>query len=311
MNILIYGIGGVGGYFGGKLANTKHHVSFIARGGHLKAIQEKGLFVKSFLGDFKATPDLATDRLTNIPTPDLILMGVKSWQLEQAAKELAPHISNGTLVLPLQNGVNNPEKLMTSIPEDQILNGFCNLISFIEAPGIICHQAFRPTLSMGELDNQRTDRIERIHAVFLEAGVESKIPEDIHREQWKKFMFITTISAIGGLTRSTIGEMRSSPYLYQMMRDTAFEILKVAQAKHINIARDDVDKVFEIIAKQDPQSTASTQRDLMHGKPSELENFNGYIVEQAKKHGIQAPVNELILACLLPMERRARAGLKS
>ncbi|RAV30014.1 ketopantoate reductase family protein [Sinomicrobium soli] len=306
MNILIYGIGGVGGYFGARLAATEHHVTFIARGKHLEAIRENGLLVKSFLGDFRARPDLCTDTLNTVPQPDLVILGVKSWQLPEAARALRTILKPGTLVLPLQNGVDNSEKLRQFIPEQQILTGFCNLISFVEAPGIIRHAAFNPRLSFGETDNRKTERALQTDRVFRQAGINSSIPEDIHREIWRKFMFITTISGLGGLTRVPIGTIRQSAYLYRMMRDTAEEILAVARAGNIDLNPSDVDDVMDIINNQAPESTASTQRDIMAGKPSELENFNGYIVREAKKLGIPVPVNEMIFECLLPMEKKAR-----
>lgn len=306
MNILIYGIGGIGGYFGGKLALTDHHTTFIARGKQLNAIKENGLKVKSILGDFQCTPDLVTDDLREAPRPDLVIMGVKSWQLSEAAKQIASIIHENTLVLPLQNGVDNPNKLMKHIDKKHLLNGFCNLISYIESPGVICHFAFPPTLTFGELDNSKTDRIQEIDLVLRQAAIESIIPKDIHREQWKKFLFITTISAIGGLCRVPIGELRKSTYISNLMYRTAEEIVKLAQAKKVDLRSSDVDKVFDTIAQLDGQSTASTQRDLMAGKPSELETFNGYVVKQAKQFGISVPVNEMLYKCLLPMENLAR-----
>lgn len=307
MNILIYGIGGIGGYFGGKLALTDHHITFIARGKQLKAIKENGLKIKSFLGDFHCTPSLVTEDPRKAPSPDLVIMGVKSWQLTQAAEQIAPILNENSLVLPLQNGVDNPTKLMKYIDQQHVLNGFCNLISYIESPGVLCHFAFNPTLTFGELDNTKSSRIQEIDAVFKQADIKSIIPKDIHREQWKKFMFITTISAIGGLCRVPIGDLRKSAYILKLMRNTADEILSVAQAIGVDLRPTDIEKVFETVTQLDGQSTASTQRDLMAGKPSELGTFNGYIVKQAKKHRIPVPVNEMLYECLLPMEEQARS----
>ncbi|AVR47079.1 2-dehydropantoate 2-reductase [Christiangramia fulva] len=306
MNILIYGIGGVGGYFGAKLAITKHHITFIARGAHLEAIKKNGITVKSILGDFHSRPGLATDDLKKIPAPDLVIFGVKSWQLAEAAKNLKPYVKSETIFLPLQNGVKNSEILMEFFPQNQILGGLCNLISFIESPGVIRHSAFNPGITFGELNNIKTSRIQMISDLFEEAGIKHLIADDIHREIWKKFLFICTISGLGGLTRVPIGAMRESEYLYEMMQKTAHEIVLLAQAKGINLDQNDVSRVFRIINDQDPESTASTQRDLMEGRPSELETFNGYVVQEARKENIAVPVNTLIYECLLPMEKRAR-----
>lgn len=306
MNILIYGIGGIGGYFGGKLALSDHHISFIARGKQLSAIRDNGLTVKSILGDFHCTPDLVTDNPLDAPTPDLVIMAVKSWQLSAAAEHIAPLLDKKSLVLPLQNGVDNYNKLIKHLKKEQVLIGFCNLISYIESPGVLRHFAFNPTLTFGEPDNVISSRIQEIDKVFKQAGIESIIANDIHRELWKKFLFITTISAIGGLCRVPIGELRENYYIIQLMRNTAEEILKVAKAKGIDLRSSDIEKVFETINTLDGESTASTQRDLMEGKPSELDTFNGYIVREAKKLGVSVPANEMLYQCLFPMEQRAR-----
>ncbi len=306
MNVLIYGIGGVGGFFGAKLATTKNHISFIARGNHLEAIRQNGITVKSIQGNLHAIPKIVTDDLTQIPTPDLVIFGVKSWQLPEAAQNIKPYINSKTILLPLQNGVNNSDLLMDVFSKKQVLGGLCNLISFIESPGVIRHSAFNPTITFGELSNTKTRRIETICNLFEEAGINYIVAEDIQREIWKKFLFICTISGLGGLTRAPIGVMRESAYLYQMMENTANEILFLAQAKGINLDQKAVSDVFKIIDGQDPESTASTQRDIMEGRPSELETFNGYVVQEAKKENISVPVNTLIYECLLPMEQKAR-----
>lgn len=306
MNILIYGIGGVGGFFGAKLANTKHHVTFLARGAHLEAIRKNGIRVNSIQGDFHSRPSLATDDLKKIPHPDLVIFGVKSWQLKDAAKHLKPYTNSETIFLPLQNGVNNSEILREFFPEKQVMGGLCNLISFIEAPGVIRHSAFNPTITFGEPTGMNTQRIKVLRHLFEQSSIEHVEAEDIQREIWKKFLFICTISGLGGLTRVSIGKMRASQYLYQMMKNTANEILFLAQAKGINLSQQDVTNVLEIIKKLDPDSTASTQRDLIKGRPSELETFNGYVVREARKENISVPVNTLIYECLLPMEKISR-----
>ena len=308
MNILIYGIGGVGGYFGGKLAQTGHNVTFIARGAHLEAIKKSGLTVKSVNGDFTAKPDLATDNLSEIPKPDLVILGVKSWQVSASAKALQPYLKPESVILPLQNGADNIENLLKIVPKNQVLGGLCRIISYIKEPGVVEHPAFEPNVIFGEIDNSKSDRVLAIKDVFDEAGFTNKIADDIEAEIWKKFLFICTISGLGGLTRVPIGKIRESEYLYKVMQDTASEILAVAKAKGINISETDVENTFKGINNQNPETTASTQRDIMDGKPSELENFNGYIVKQGLELGIPTPANKMIYECLLPMENEARSG---
>lgn len=306
MQILIYGIGGVGGYFGGKIANAGYDVSMIGRGKHLEAIQQNGLFIESIKGDFNVIPEVATDNLQSVPSPDLVILGVKSWQVQDAAIALKTVIKEDTLVLPLQNGADNVEQLLEVLPERNVIAGLCRIVSFIERPGKIKHASFEPEIIFGEIDNSKSKRIRSVKEIFDRSGIQNTIPEEIQLEVWKKFLFIVTISGIGGLTRVPIGRIRESEYLADLMQKTAREILEVANAKEIPLTRKHVKKVFETIACQPYDTTASTQRDLMNGRPSELEKFNGFIVKEAARLGIPTPVNKFIYECLLPMEQKAR-----
>ena len=308
MEILIYGAGGIGGYFGGKLAKAGNSVSMIARGAHLKAIKEKGLIVKSINGDFTVRPKLVTDNLLEVPAPDLVILGVKSWQISSAAKDLKRIIGKNTIVLPLQNGVDITEKLLESLPKENVLSGLCFIVSFIEAPGIIKHASFEPRIIFGEPTNLKSERIEKLKTIFDIAEIQSLIPENIELEIWKKFLFITTISGLGALTRISIDKMRQSNYLFDLMEKTATEIKAVANAKSIPITNEHITKAFDIIKNQPRGGTSSTQRDIMQGKPSELENFNGYIVKEGERLKVKTPVNRFIYECLKPMEAEARKG---
>ena len=306
MKILIFGIGGVGGYFGGKLAQAGFNVTMIARGKHLEAINKNGLEVESINGNFKVKPNLVTDELAEVPTPDLVILGIKSWQIQEVANKLKPIISTETMVLPLQNGANNVEKLLEILPKQNVLAGLCHIVSFLEKPGKIKHVSFEPRITFGEIDNSTSERIQRLKTVFEKAGITNFNPENIQLEIWKKFLFITTISGLGGLTRVSIDKIRESEYLYDLLLKTAQEIKLIANAKGILLAEEHLEKAFEIIQNQPPGTTASTQRDIMAGRPSELENFNGFIVKEAEKLGIATPVNKMIYECLLPMEKEAR-----
>jgi len=306
MKILIYGIGGVGGYFGAKLAKAGYEVTMIARGKHLASIRENGLEVESINGDFRVFPKLATDNLEEVSKPDLVILGVKSWQIEEAAALIKPIIGEETMVLPLQNGANNVGKLLKILPEKNVLAGLCFIVSFIESPGKIKHASFEPLITFGEIDNIMSPRIKKVQEIFNHSEITNNIPEDIQLEIWKKFLFIATISGIGGLTRVPIGKIRESDYLFEVMKNSALEIMAVANAKNVALSLEHVDKIFEMICKQPPGTTASTQRDIMDGKPSELQNFNGYIVNEGTRLSVPTPVNRFIYECLLPMENDVR-----
>lgn len=307
--IAVIGIGGVGGYFGGRLCTTNTPVTFVARGEHGAAIATHGLQVRSINGDFKAKPHAVVPQISQLNQPDLVLLGVKSWQVAEVAQALKPVLHPNSMVIPLQNGANNVSQLLKYLPEKQVLGGLSRIISKISAPGCVHHFAYHPHLIVGELNGSISPRLKAIGTLFANAQIDHKLSQDIDVDIWTKYLFITTISGIGALTRAEMGVLRQSEFLYQSMKDTAQEILAVAQAKGIGLTQQIVDQIFEAIDQQDPNTTASMQRDIMEGKPSELEHFNGYIVQQGKQLGIPTPVNDFIYYSLLPMEQQVRNSL--
>jgi 2-dehydropantoate 2-reductase len=308
MKIVVFGAGGVGGYFGGKLAKAGFDVTFIARGKHLDAIKSKGLRVKSICGDFVVHPE-ATNDVGEVDKPDLILIAVKSWQLLDVAHQIKPHVDNNTMILPLLNGANIADNLRTIFDHNNVLAGLCKIVSKIEAPGIIDHFAYDPEIVFGEFDNRQSDRVRNLKRVFEKSEIKCKVPVDIHLDIWKKFLFITTVSGIAALTRSSFGEMRTDEGIRQIMYQTANEIVAIGNAKGIGLTNDDIDLVFKVIDNLNHNTTASMQRDILEGRPSELENFNGYIVKQGKAMHITTPANNFTYYCLSPQEKKARESL--
>ena len=305
MNIVVFGAGGVGGYFGGKLSQAGYDVTFIARGKHLQAIKNNGLKIKSIHGDFTVHPKVTDDVLT-IKNPDLVLLGVKSWQVAAAAAKLKFVIHKNTLVLPLQNGADNADKLRAILPHENVLAGLCKIVSRVESPGVIDHFAFDPEIVFGEYNSEKTKRVQKVASLFEKAGIKNKISDDIHLDIWKKFLFIATISGIGALTRVEFGVMRGDEHIRQIMYQTANEIVAVANAKGIALTNDDIEMVLKVVDNLNYKTTASMQRDIMAGRPSELDNFNGYIVKLGKELHITTPANSFTYYCLLPQEEKAR-----
>ncbi|PHR70705.1 MAG: 2-dehydropantoate 2-reductase [Lutibacter sp.] len=306
MKILVYGAGGVGGYFGGKLTQSGNDITFIARGKHLEAIQKNGLQVKSINGDFTVFPK-ATNDISTISNPDLIILGVKSWQIPIIADSLKPIIGENTMVLPLQNGANNAEKLLEVLDKKNVLAGLCRIVSKVESPGIISHFAFEPEVVFAENDNRLTERVKIVKTIFDAAGFKNNISNNIHLDIWRKFLFITIVSGIGALTREVFGVLKEDKSIRKIMIDSGIEIMKIANAKGISITQKDIDNSMKSFDNSGYNTTASMQRDIMEGKPSELENFNGYIVKQGKLLGIETPINSFIYNCLLPQENKARS----
>ena len=306
MNIVIYGTGGVGGYFGARLAQAGNNVTFIARGKHLEAIQQKGLQLNSIKGDYLVQPAKATSIISEIKNIDLILVCVKTWQLAEETEKIKSVLDDTTMVISLLNGIANEDVLCNILPKKHVLGGLCKVVSKVEDYGVINHISYEPTIVFGELNNKKTERAILLSQTFLDAGITTKLASDIQKEIWTKFLFITTISAIGALTRATIGEMMISSEIKKMMRKTAEEIFEISKAKCINLPENIIEKQFKLIENHPFNTTSSLQRDMMGGNPSELEAQNGAIVKMGKELGISTPVNSFIYNCLLPQERKAR-----
>ena len=311
MRIAIFGTGGVGGYFGGRLAQAGEEVIFIARGEHLQAMQNNGLRVDSLAGDFVVKPVQATDDPTQVGLVDAILVGVKAGQVSQAAEMMKPMIGPETFVVPLQNGVDAPAQLAEVLGKEHILGGLCGLISFVAGPGHIRHTGSEPFVRFGELDNRPSERSRRLYQAFERAeGLAVEIPTDIHVAIWRKFLLIVGWSGMGAITRAPIAVFRNIPETRQMLKQVMQEVFAVAQAYDIALPPDVVDQMLAFIDKITPEGTASMQRDIMEGRPSELESQNGAVVRLGQEVGVETPVNAFIYHSLLPLEKRARGELE-
>ena len=308
MNIVVFGTGGVGGYFGAKLNKAGFKVTFIARGKQLVAIKNNGLHIKSINGDFTIHPEV-TDDVSTLTSIDLILIGVKSWQITEVAQVIKPIIDKNTMVLPLQNGADNADKLRAVLNAENVLAGLCKIVSKVEDYGVINHFAYDPEIIFGEYNNLQTDRVKQLKLVFDKAGFKNKLSGNIHLDIWRKYMFITTVSGIGALTRSSFGVMKQNDVVMDMMQKTAHEIKQIANTKEILISDADVERTLKMFDQMPFETTASMQRDMMEMKPSELENFNGYIVKEGIELGVETPINSFIYNCLLPQENSVRATL--
>ncbi len=305
IKIAVIGTGGVGGYFGGRLAMAGNDVAFIARGEHMRAMKENGLHVKSIKGDFVINPVKVTDQFGEIRPPDLVILTVKAWQVTDMAHKLKSIIKPETIVLPMQNGVLASDELIAVLNPRNVIGGSCRIFSKIEAPGVINHYGIEPTIIFGELDHKKTDRLQNIKNIFDEAGIVSKLSDDIHTELWMKLMVI----CVGGLlaiTRSPYGAVREQNETRSLMRELLQEIYMVSQKAGVNIEQAYVDQTMAYIDMYPYDSTTSLARDIWDGRPSEIEYQNGTIVALGSKYGVDTPVNRFVYYCLLPMETKAR-----
>ena len=310
MRFAIFGVGAVGGYFGGRLAQAGEDVTFIARGQHLQALRANGLRVDSIKGDFALSTVTATDDPAQIGAVDVVLVGVKTWQVPAAAESIRPLLGENTLVLPLQNGVDAPAQLVKILGREHVCGGLAKIISFIAGPGHIRHTGADPYIALGELDNQPSDRVEQLRHALQRSGVKAEIPPDITTALWAKFLFVASWGGVGAITRAPIGVIRSVFQTRRMLEIAMQEIHEVAAAHNINLAPDAVSASMEFIDTLPPNGTTSMQRDIIENRPSEIDSWTGAVVRFGRDAGVSVPINEFIYSSLLPLERKARGELQ-
>lgn len=308
MRIAVVGTGGVGGYFGGRLAHAGEDVTFIARGEHLRAIQTTGLKIDSLSGNFIVFPAQATDDVSEVGEVDLVIVGVKAWQVPEAARAMKPLIGPDTTVLPLQNGVDAVAQLVDELGPDKVIGGLCRIVSFVVEPGHIKHAGFTPSVVIGEIDNQRTDRIALIEQMFKHAGVEITVAADIQVALWTKFLFIASFSGVGAMADAPAGVLRSDPKWRELVLKAMEEIHALALARGIKLPPDSIDKVMASVNALPDDATSSMQRDIAARRPSELESQNGAVVRLARESGVGVPTHTRIYETLKPLEQKARSA---
>jgi len=309
MRIAVFGTGGVGGYFGGRLAHAGEDVTFIARGAHLRAIVANGLKVDSPTGDFTIYPAKATDDSNEVAAVDLVIVGVKAWQVPEAARTMKPLVGANTTVIPLQNGVEAVPQLVAELGAERVIGGLCRIVSFVVEPGHIRHAGFTPSLIIGELDNRRTDRIVSIYELFRRAGLEVTIAADIEVALWMKFLFIASFSGVGAVANAPAGVLRSDPKWRGHMLAAMQEIYELAHARGIKLPPDSVANVLAAVDGLPEDAPSSMQRDIIAGKPSELESQTGAVIRMAQESSVDVPTHAFIYTMLRPLEEKARATL--
>ncbi|MFT5218929.1 MAG: 2-dehydropantoate 2-reductase [Planctomycetota bacterium] len=310
MRIAVFGVGGVGGYFGGRLAQHGQDVTFISRNESLKAIKQNGLKVDSIAGDFHVSGIKATDNPREVGPVDYVICAVKSWQIPAAAKAMQPLVGENTLVIPLQNGVEAPAHLSERLDPANILGGLCAIIAFRAAPGHIKHIGANPLIRFAHLDQQADHRINELSEVLNRCnGVKSSIPDDISVAMWQKFMLITPWSGLGSVSRAPIGVLLQQPDTLNLLEAAIEEVYQLGCKLGVDLPQNSVAKILALLQSFPANSTTSMQRDLSNGKPSELDLQNGAVVRLADEAGIETPINRFFLDSLRSLELRARGAL--
>jgi 2-dehydropantoate 2-reductase len=303
VKIAVVGAGGVGGYFGGRLAAAGEDVRFLARGAHLAAIRAKGLRVDSVKGDFVAGVT-ATDDPAAIGRCDAVLFCVKSYDTREAAARLAPLVGDDTAVVSLQNGVDNEEQLAAAVGADKVLGGAAFIFSVITEPGVVTHTGGPARIVFGEIDGARTTRVERLLAACRAAGIDAEVPPDIRVVLWSKFAFICAVAGMTAAVRRPLGDIRDDEAAWAMFRRLVEEVVAVGRAEGVPLGDDTVEQQIALAAAQPAGAYSSLHFDLVNGNRMELDALHGTVVRRGSRRGVPTPANEAVHAILSPWARR-------
>jgi 2-dehydropantoate 2-reductase len=307
MRVAVVGTGGTGGYFGGLLARAGEDVTFIARSKHLEAIREHGLTVKSRLvGDFTLRVP-ATSDTKHIGPVDLILFCVKAYDNATAIELLPPLVGSETMVLSLQNGVDNEEQIAQAIGDRPVVGAVSFVTCMIEAPGIVAQTAGLGKIIMGELAGGISPRLEHLRDAFERAQIVAQVHQDIKTAIWEKFLFICGFSGVTALTRLPIGTIIETPQTYMLLKGVMEEVYEVARAHGIAVAEGCVEQSVSTLARWEPWGHGSLYFDLANSKHLELDALNGAVVRLGEQHGVPTPLNFAIYASLKPFINGAPA----
>jgi 2-dehydropantoate 2-reductase len=306
MKVAVIGAGGVGGYFGGLLARAGHEVTFIARGPHLRAIQDNGLRVESQLDGTFTVPGNATSNTSSVGEQDLVIFTVKMYHNSDAVSAVLPLIGPETVVLTLQNGIDNGEILAETVGEDHVMIGSAYMEGRISEPGVVTQNG--PGIAaFGEMNVGISRRGENLLQRFQEAGWRVNLHENMPGMLWKKFAYIAGSAAVCAAANCVYEEMRTKPETRQLIRDAIEEVLAVGKARGAPIMPDSLAWAMDSLDRFPGQGRASMAKDFTDQRPVELEGLTGTVVRMARELEIPTPANDFLYAILKPAAVRIEA----
>lgn len=306
MRICVFGTGGVGGYFGGLLARSGADVTFLARGEHLRALQARGLTLRTVRETF-TIPVKATDEPGTAGPVDLVLFCVKSYDTEEAGRALPDLLAPGAVVLTLQNGIDNEEKLEVILGKGRVLGGAAYILSTITEPGVITQTGGACKIAFGELDGSSTEGARGILEACQRAGFPCELTTNIWKVLWEKFLFICALGGMTAVTRLTLGGILACPETREMFRDIMTEIHALARVAGVALKEDLVPRMLTFAEGLDKGTRSSLYHDLASGRRLELDALNGKVVELGLRHQTLTPMNFAVTACLRPYAAGATA----
>ncbi len=306
MRIAVMGAGGVGGYFGARLARAGHDVAFIARGRHLAAMRERGLTVRSASGDIRLDMPTVSDDPTSLGWFDVVLFAVKLWDTESAADAIRPLLAGGGVVIPFQNGVESIERIGAVVGAPQVMGGVAHIAATIAEPGVIAHTGQMARLRFGAVLRGQEAAARSFLDACAGAGIDAELVADIRRVLWEKFVFLAAMSGVTGATRQPIGAIRSDPDLRAVLEAAMREACAVGRARGIALADAFVAQQMVFADGLPAEMKSSMLNDLVAGNRLEAPWLSGEVARMAKEAGLAAPVNATLYAAVKPFCGGAR-----
>jgi len=303
MKIAIMGAGGIGAYIGARLAATGHDVSLIARGAHLAALRRNGLRISSPRGNLRLEAIHATDDPGEVGPADVVLLAVKLYDLDAAARRMRPMVGPATIVVPIQNGVSAPQMVAEIVGAEPVIGGLVYMACQITEAGVVTHMSEIEQFVFGEIGGATTPRVAALRDAAEAAGLGVRVTDDIAHELWNKFVLLGGHSSVACLSRKPIGVIRADPDLRGLLVDSMQEVIAVGRAKGIAFASDIVGRTLTLFDRFDAQSKASMLGDLEMGKPLEVEWISGALVRMGTELGVATPIHRTAYACLKPYAR--------
>jgi len=308
MKYAVIGVGGVGGYFGARLAADGNEVAFIARGAHRKAMETDGLTVLSPIGDLRLDKPWVTEDMAEIGFCDYVLFCVKLWDVDAAAEQIRPLIARDTAVLPFQNGVTVEDRLSEILAPGNVMGATAQIAAAIERPGVIRHKGSMARLIFGERDGSASWRLDGLHAACESAGIEAKASREIDKEIWRKFVFLAPMAGATCFYRSPIGPILAEPERRARLAAMIAEAVAVGRAKGIDLALDTAERTLGFMDDLPGDMKTSMLGDLEQGRRLELDWLNGEIVRLGHELDVATPENASVTEALAPYAMGGEAG---
>jgi 2-dehydropantoate 2-reductase len=300
MKIVVMGSGGVGGYFGARLAAAGNDVTFVARGAHLDALRRNGLRLDADLGSLALNPVKVVADARDIAAADAVMFSVKMRDTESAAESLRGLTAGGATVFTFQNGVESGRRLGPIVGPDKVVEGAARIAVHIAEPGVIKQVDNFASLEFGEADGRASPRVEALHAACVAAGITAKVSDHISRTLWTKFAFLAPLSGLTALTRGPIGPVRSTPQTRALLEAAVAEAVALGVALKTGLEPEDAARINKQMDGIAAHVTSSMCHDLLAGKPIEVDGLSGAVARLAQENGVPAPTHAFIAAALAP-----------